>query len=169
MSDPKEKPWPFASLEQIAALREVEARHDCAEECACFRRGLAAVTTIRCSKHYGVPQQNKTECAGPNTGGECGGCIAERAEKAEAENARLMEALVAAGEAYDVALVRAERFRDMHAALVQAESYLSLLRFRGGVRWKQQGSAFGVDVDEVDEAISLSRAALATPAREPKP
>ena len=92
-----------------------------------------------------------------------------RAEKAEAENARLMEALVAAGEAYDVALVRAERFRDMHAALVQAESYLSLLRFRGGVRWKQQGSAFGVDVDEVDEAISLSRAALATPAEEPKP
>ena len=96
MSDPKEKPWPFASLEQIAALREVEARHDCAEECACFRRGLAAVTTIRCSKHYGVPQQNKTECAGPNTGGECGGCIAERAEKVEAENERLREELTAA-------------------------------------------------------------------------
>ena len=101
----------------------------------------------------------------PKSAAEAGKRIAEL----EAENARLMEALVAAGEAYDVALVRAERFRDMHAALVQAESYLSLLRFRGGVRWKQQGSAFGVDVDEVDEAISLSRAALATPAREPKP
>lgn len=37
-----------------------------------FSDGVGSVITIRCSKHYSVPQQNKTE----HSGGECGGCIA---------------------------------------------------------------------------------------------
>jgi len=65
------------ALAAAQAEREVHGKTCDPDNCECNRRGLSSVLTIRCSKHYPVPQQNKTE----QGGGECGGCIAAERDR----------------------------------------------------------------------------------------
>lgn len=58
-------------------IPDLASGHDCGPDtCACFRRGLESTLIIRCSRHYGVPKQNRSAL-----GGECGACIAEQRDE----------------------------------------------------------------------------------------
>jgi hypothetical protein len=64
----------------IDVLRSVAERvwqhEDCTPEtCACYRRGLESVISIRCAKHYAVSPYNRNEIMGS----ECAACAVERA------------------------------------------------------------------------------------------
>jgi uncharacterized Zn finger protein (UPF0148 family) len=140
----------------LAALREVKIRSEICPECGAPL--VCSYGSVRCSSRAALREAEKRgEQRAATLGGTLLDSAVERAEKAEAENARLREALTTAQVRANELAAEAKRLRDALSELLESPASFEDSRLDYAERQ--------VDTKVWDEA----KAALAPPAKEPKP